>query len=199
LLLISAAQQRKKGRLIMKILKHTVVLAAVLMLMGTAAMADPISITPANAIASGNQTANPEILAHIFGIYGILDSLYKSEVGGGAEFGPFALYYDTSYVPPADPDSASIVWAGVPNPYITGSPLYLLVKDGNATPAWYLFDLNALGWDGKETLILSDFWPGTGAISHIEILGRTTVPEPTTLLLLGAGLLGVGILSRKLK
>jgi len=80
---------------------------------------------------------------------------------------------------------------------ITGVPNWLLVKDGNHTPWWYLFELPALDW-ANETILLSGFWPDGGAISHVSLYGSSApVPEPGTLLLLGAGLLGLALYGRK--
>ncbi|MEO5656840.1 MAG: PEP-CTERM sorting domain-containing protein, partial [Nitrospiria bacterium] len=65
-------------------------------------------------------------------------------------------------------------------------------------PAQYLFNLgdgNPFLWNGTEQIVGTGFWPQQGAISHIAFYGKTTttsVPEPTMLLLLGSGLLGLG-------
>jgi len=144
-----------------------------------------------------------------------LTSAYKADVSGGAESGPYAGNYSTVFFNTSnDPEDALITWDGGAEPIIGCPTCFLLVKDGNATPAQYLFDLGS--WDGVQ-ISLQNFWPTQGAISHIEIYsssstsgqtssgqtssGQTStggqVPEPGVLALLGAGLLGQAFLLRQ--
>lgn len=88
---------------------------------------------------------------------------------------------------------------------LTGNPAYFLVKTGNngtgysphtdflfenvASLSWAVVDLNALGI--KEI----------GKVSHINQFngGTASVPEPSTMLLIGSGLIGLGWHRRKYK
>lgn len=178
----------------------TSLVAAVLLSFGVQAQA--LSITPADPTpySFGNQTGQNQIDAAIFSLLNGATELYKSNVGG-AEEGLLADSYDTEYFnTPTDPADALITYAGAPNPII-GDPKYLLVKDGNQEPAWYLFNLTSPTWDGMADLELTGFWPNQGAISHVSLYGGSAppppVPEPGTILLLGAGLVGLALYSRK--
>jgi hypothetical protein len=140
-----------------------------------------------------------------------LTSVYKADVGTTViETGSFADNYSTVFSNTAtDPEDALITWDGGLEPKITCPTCFVIVKDGAATPAQYLFDLGS--WDGVE-LSLINFWTGigqagSGAISHVEIYsssstssttsGDTGIPEPGVLGLLGIGLLGQAFLLRQ--
>lgn len=144
-----------------------------------------------------NSVFNDADIEAITGFTG-LDFLYKAEVNVPVtEEGGFKDYYATVF-PGADPSGASISWTGSGlDPFISGNPIILDVKDGSQTPAHYLFNLSSIPWDGKETIELRNFWPGTGSISHIAIHGGTQVPDGgATALLLGIAILATGMVSR---
>lgn len=124
--------------------------------------------------------------------------LYKSDVlegGGTSDSGAFDASYSTTYT--NDNQDALIQWTMEGDP-ITDA-MWLFVKDGDNDPVWYLFDIST--WDGMMDIDLNGFWTGNGAISHVSIYGggSTTVPEPGTLSLLGAALLGIGLVRRRRK
>jgi len=158
----------------------------------------PTDCTPGYPCWTGTQTGMPSIYAEIaaLGITGVNDSTltYKQDVGG-PESGPFAPYYETSFFnSPSDPTDATITFVGEPSQAMTGAE-YLLVKDGSQDPSWYLFGLSL--WNGIDDIVLTDFWPGQGAISHVSIYGGASVPEPATLFLLGTAMAGLAIFRRR--
>ena len=156
-----------------------------------------ISITPTSGDLNltrweGNQTGQTDIDTVIGPIIGNTTELFKVEPG---ESGPLAGSYDGTY----NVNSGTITYTD--GAVVT--PSYLLVKDGNQEPAWYLFNLTALGWNSVETIDLSGFWEGTqGAISHITLYGggrSTNVPDGGSMLALLGGIVTVlGFLRRKI-
>jgi hypothetical protein len=163
------------------------------------ASAIPYSVTPLSAtVATGTDNNQPSI-AEIEAASGFspLTIAYKAEVGISGDAGTYASSYSTTFSgTPSNPSAADIIYGGI-GPVISMDPLFLLVKDGNHAPYWYLFDISS--WNGTDTLSLSGFWPDQGCISNIVIYtgNQTTVPETaTTMILLGAGLLGLLLVKR---
>lgn len=135
----------------------------------------PLSITPSDSQWQGNDTSQPDINIVISGVIGNSTELYKQNVGESGDTGFFAANYTTVFAAtPTDPSAATVTWDG--GAFIPATA-YMLVKDGSQIPAWYLFDLSALGWDGKHTLELTGFWPNQGAISHVAFYsGQSDIP-----------------------
>ncbi|MEN6437859.1 MAG: PEP-CTERM sorting domain-containing protein [Syntrophobacter sp.] len=162
-----------------------------------ALLIDPTTTTP---LTTGNQTSTKEITAAITAYIGSSTEYYKQNAGGTEE-GALSGSYETTFGPSGSSDGySSAVISCVGGPFISGDA-FLLVKDGNATPAWYLFDLTALGWTGTDTIQLSGFWRNVpGAISHVTLYGGgTAVPEPSTILLLGGGLLALAACGKRFR
>jgi hypothetical protein len=107
---------------------------------------------------------------------GALDLAYENEPGG--DLSAFNITQDLAH-----------------------TPAFLLVKDGAHLPSWYLFNLTLLGWNGTDTIELSGFWPGPGAISHVSLYRGETTNTPdggSMVVLLGGAVAVLGFLRRKI-
>ena len=143
----------------------------------------------------GDDNSNAAIIAAIGVAFPGLTEVYKQNVGGSEE-GSAAGWYTTTFTDAA-PHSGTVVH-DLGDPIITGAQKYFLLKDGNASPNWLLFDIST--WDGLDTIEFNDFFP-THSISHVSIFagGTPTVPDGgLTVALLGIALGGLAFLRRKL-
>ena len=161
--------------------------------------ANALSITPASSILTGNENNVPDILIAIQSTIGSAEELYKMDAGASSASGVLAGSYATSFNGDLSGGTISLI-PGATSIVDPSQPLFFLVKDGKHEPAWYLFDLSlsGLNWNGLEPLQLSGFWPGQGSISHVALYGTSApVPEPSTMLLLGSGIMGLAFFGRK--
>ena len=169
-------------------------------------IASGISFTPSSTfLLSGDDNSqsaiNAKITAAYPGVTAIYTSIRDNNNPAGIDSGLYAASYDTAFFTPL-PDSDAVISYVGPSA-ITSKPAYALIKDGNASPNWYLFDLST--WNGTDNIEFSSFFlkdPPTTAynISHVAIYGTpsTSVPDGgMTAALLGFGLVGFSFLSRR--
>lgn len=142
------------------------------------------------------------VVETLVGFAGDLGRAYKIDYDTSEEAGTGAMYYSTTFS--GEPNDATISWSG--SQYIVCGDCYLVVKDGNAEPDLYVFDIGA--WNGQDPINLSNFWNGPqGAISYVGIYNNYSmedgggnvamVPEADTYAMLLAGLGLVGFAARR--
>ena len=186
----------------------TMILGSVVLAIGLGSTsAHALSLTPADADATTLDNSNcvfncnPDWVPTLTIAPGT-SLLYKDEVGG-SEGGSLPGSYTTVFSNGSDGDvsNATISYDGAPNPTADCPFCSLIVKDGNQNPAQYFFYLGS--WNGTESIVLTGFWDSgdinnvdQGAISNVQIWGTPEggdpIPEPSTILLLGSGLAGLG-------
>jgi hypothetical protein len=180
---------------------------AVCVLLGNVQQAAALSLTPSDMINGdlalggpyGPSNCEVECINTIFGASLIKpdDLLYKADAASGGEEGSLAGSYATVY----NGTDATFTYTGGLSANCPAC--YLAVKDGNANPDYYFYDL--ANWNGTDAILLTGFWPNQGGFSHISIWGDPdggdditlqAVPEPGTLLLVGSAL---ALVSRRLR
>jgi hypothetical protein len=196
----------------MKTISKVMLVSAATTLFAGASYAADITITPGACnenvncwtVPGGNPVPNPDadFVENLVGTTTQLTSVYKQDFNDSTigspddESGSFKDSYNTTFSATSDPSGATIEYDGAPDPSILCPECYLVIKNGNQDPSSYVFALGS--WNGTDSLVMSDFWPANGAISHVEIMAGE-VPLPAAVWLFGSGLVALAGIKRRRK
>ncbi len=202
-------------------------MSMLMLFLATSAIADTVTIKPSTTIQwtnedfssypfSDSKWKNPdaEVVSWVTG--DSVAELYRQGHWENGSYptatGSYASSYNTTM--PTSNETATISYVNGKPAINTSYPTYLLVKDGAAnSPVWFIYDLLNLhdvyvngtvvadyAWNGTDTIYVDNPWPNQGSISHVAFFGTvSSVPEPTTLMLLGFGLVGLAGAGKKFK
>jgi len=156
-------KEEETGKTVEIVMKHKLIFVKLLFTLGIMIFSlqaqATISLTPSDCgttfscwTTDQTSTLTTSEVESLIGYSGTLDELYKMDVGAGSDTGPYAGSYQTTFSNTAtDPSDALIQY--ISGASITCPDCFLLIKDGNHSPAQYIFDIGI--WNGTEDISMT--------------------------------------------